>query len=120
MNSLISLQLCRAQAARAQRKADTYRRRMAALGQPVFPAEPNPTYAPGFDYPLQGMYQDPYAAAQGYRGAAYSQAPVYQEVPASLYAADMPLAGALQWEMPQVHSQSGAGRGAPYALCPQS
>ncbi len=76
---------------------------MAALGQPV-PAEPAPMYAPSFQQPLQGMYQDPYSAAQAYGGAGYAQAPLYQDFPVGMYAGNAPLAGALQWEMPQVRS----------------
>jgi len=92
---------CRAQAARAQRKAETYKRRMAALGQPVLPAEPTTAYASPFQHPEQGMYQDPHLAAQSY-GGAYSQPTLYQDLSGGMYAGAVPLAGALQWEMPQV------------------
>ncbi|KAL3136295.1 Zinc finger C2HC domain-containing protein 1A [Trebouxia sp. C0010 RCD-2024] len=89
------------QAARAQRKAETYRRRMAALGQPVVAAEPSPTYAPAFQQPYQGMYLDPYAAAQGYEAPQYTHVPVYPNYPDRAFPAEVPLTGALQWEMPQ-------------------
>ena len=93
--------ICRSQAARAQRKAETYRRRMAALGQPVVVAEPSPVYAPAFQQPYQGMYLDPYAA-QGYGAPQYTPVPVYPNYPERAFPADVPVAGALQWEMPQV------------------
>ncbi|KAL0030506.1 hypothetical protein WJX79_000125 [Trebouxia sp. C0005] len=89
-----------AQAARAQRKAETYKRRMAALGQPVPPAEPTSAYAANFQHPEQGVYQDPYLAAQNY-GGAYPQPTLYQDLSGGMYAGAAPLAGALQWEMPQ-------------------
>ena len=92
--------ICRSQAARAQRKVETYRRRMAALGQPVVVAEPSPAYAPAFQQPYQGMYPDPYAA-QGYGAPQYTHVPVYPNYPDGAFPADVPLAGALQWEMPQ-------------------
>ena len=91
---------CRSQAARAQRKAETYRRRMAALGQPVAAAEPSPAYAPAFQQPYQDMYQDPYAAAPGYGEPQY--APEYPSYAERAFPAEAALAGALQWEMPQV------------------
>ena len=74
---------------------------MAALGQPVPPAEPMSAYAPPFQLPEQGMYQDPYLAAQSY-GGAYLQPALYQDLSGGMYAGAAPLAGALQWEMPQV------------------
>lgn len=96
------IDICRSQAARAQRKAETYRRRMAALGQPVMAAEASPAYIPAFQQPYQGMYQDPYAAAQGYGAPQYIHAPVYPSYPDRAFPAEGPLASALQWEMPQV------------------
>lgn len=75
---------------------------MAALGQPVVAAEPSPTYAPAFQQPYQGMYLDPYAAAQGYEAPQYTHVPVYPNYPDRAFPAEVPLTGALQWEMPQV------------------
>ena len=76
---------------------------MAALGQPVPPAEPTTAYAPPFQHPEQGVYQDPYLAAQSYGGGgAYPQPTLYQDLSGGMYAGAVPLAGALQWEMPQV------------------
>lgn len=77
---------------------------MAALGQPVPPAEQMPAYVSPFQQPMQGMYQDPYVAPQGYNGAVYAQAPVYQDFSGGMYAGNSPAAGALQWEMPQVRT----------------
>lgn len=77
---------------------------MAALGQPVPPAEQMPAFASPFQQPVQGLYQDPYMAAQGYSGAAYTQAPLYQDFSGGMYAGNSPAAGALQWEMPQVRT----------------
>ena len=99
---------CRAQATRAQRKAETYRRRMAALGQPVFPVDQlTPTYVPSYQQPLQGIYQDPSVAQSYGTGAEYLQVPVYQKpfyqgTSGGMHAGMAPLAGALQWERPQV------------------
>ena len=79
---------------------------MAALGQPVPPAEQLPAYASPFQQPMQGMYQDPYMTAQGYSGAAYTHAPLYQDLSSGMYAGNNSAAGALQWEMPQVRRVS--------------
>lgn len=83
---------------------------MAALGQPVEAAEPSSAYSPAYQLPYQGMYQDPYAAAQGYGVSQYTQSPGYTSYYEGAFQPEAPLAGALQWEMPQVRSSR---------LCPQ-
>lgn len=79
---------------------------MAALGQPVIAAEPSPAYAPAFQQPYQGMYLDPYAAAQAYGAPQYIHAPVYPNYPDRAFPAEVPPASALQWEMPQVRKMN--------------
>ena len=77
---------------------------MAALGQPVEAAELSSAYAPVYQHPYQGLYQDPYAAAQGYAAPLYTQPPEYPSSTEHAFQPEAPLAGALQWEMPQVRS----------------
>lgn len=77
---------------------------MAALGQPVEATELSSPDAPAFQHQYQGMYQDPYAALQGYTTPQFMQAPGYPNYSDRAFQPDAPLAGALQWEMPQVCS----------------
>ena len=72
---------------------------MAALGQPVEAAS---APAPAYQQPYQGVYQDLYAAAQEYGVPQYTQSPGYPGYSERAFQPEAPLAGALQWEMPQV------------------
>ena len=62
-------------------------------------ADASPVYASAFQQPYQGMYQDPYTAAQTYGDVQFTQPPVYQNYSGQGFSAEAP---ALQWEMPQV------------------
>lgn len=77
---------------------------MAALGQPVEAAEQSSAGALAYQSSYQGMYQELYAAAQGYGVPQYTQSPGYPGYSERAFQTEAPPAGALQWEMPQVRT----------------